>query len=182
MTSDRGVRGALPADADDVGRLQAALWADAFAADLPEAVLAQCTPAAFSAAWRTSLSDPPSPGHVLWLAHEGSTVVGLSAVGPSDDPDLHNAAEILVMGVDVDHRERGHGSRLLAASVEQARTLSAALLVAWVPFSQETVRAFLQGAGFAPDGARRTRVVDPQGRTLGEARMVAQLSSTDTTP
>ena len=90
--------------------------------------------------------------------------VGLAALGPSDDPDLaeSGAVELLVLGVDPDHRRVGHGSRLLAAAAQFGAERGGALLTTWVLVNHEATRAFLQGAGFGPDRARRERVVSPE--------------------
>lgn len=173
---EAGVRRATHQDADAIGTVQAAIWHDAYAADLPADALAACTPQAFADAWRASLIAPPSPAYVLLVAHAGDAIVGLAALGPSDDPDLAEtgAAELLVLGVDPGHRRQGHGSRLLAAAVDLCRERGVPLLAAWVLAGHEGTRAFLQGAGFGPDRARRHRVVDPDGGTVLEARLVTQ--------
>lgn len=177
--ADAGVRRAGVADASAVGRVQALVWAQAFADDLPPQALELCTPEGFAAAWRAGLSDPPSPDHVLLLAHEGDHVVGLAALGPSPDPDSPGASEILVLGVEPEARRRGHGSRLLAAVADLTRDGE---LLVWVVARHDGTRAFLQGAGFAPDGARRERVVDPDGGTVMEARLVTALSDVRPSP
>ncbi|MCA0436662.1 MAG: GNAT family N-acetyltransferase [Actinobacteria bacterium] len=176
--SDVGVRQAGAGDAETVGRIQAELWRDAYADDLPPQALAVSTAEAFAAAWRASLTPPTQPDHALLLAHAGGDVVGLVALGPSEDPDLAGAGavELLVGGVAVHRRGAGHGSRLLAAATDLARDRGAGLLTAWVLVSHERTRTFLQGAGFGPDRARRERIVDPDGRTVLEARFAASIA------
>lgn len=175
--SDVGVRRAATADAEAVGAIQAAVWRQAYRDDLPPEALAASTPSAFAAAWRRSLDPPPGPAHGLLIAHEAEAVVGLAALGPSDDPDLaeSGAVELLVLGVDPDHRRVGHGSRLLAAAAQFGAERGGALLTTWVLVNHEATRAFLQGAGFGPDRARRERVVSPEGATVLEIRLVAAL-------
>ncbi|QQS00301.1 MAG: GNAT family N-acetyltransferase [Austwickia sp.] len=174
---DVGVRRAGPADADAVGAVQARLWRDAYAGDLPAEALEMCTAQAFADAWRVALSDYSGPDHVLLAAHEGSEIVGFAAISPSDDPDLaeRGAVEITVAGVDPDRRGAGHGSRLLAAAADVARERGATGITVWVLAGHERTRAFLQGAGFGPDRARRTRVVDDAGATVLEARLATSL-------
>lgn len=174
--SDIGVRRATPADAEAIGDVQAAVWRAAYADVVPAEALAVSTPTAFADAWRSSLGRA-TPDHALLVAHEGAAVVGLAALGPSDDPDLDDATtiDLLVLGVAPARRRAGHGSRLLAAVADLARQRGARRLTAWVLIAHEETRAFLQGAGFGPDGARRRRIVDPDGGTVLEVRLVAGL-------
>lgn len=176
-SSPVGVRPAGPADAAAVGGIQARLWRAAYARDLPEEALAACTEQAFTAAWRDALTAPPGPDHVLLVAYDGGEIVGFAALSPADDPDLAGQAvlEVTVAGVDPRRRRLGHGSRLLAAAADLARERATSSLITWVLVAHEETRAFLQGAGFGPDRARRERVVDPAGRTVHEARLVAAL-------
>ena len=82
-------------------------------------------------------------------------------------------------GVHPEARHQGHGSRLLNAAVDTLRAGDAAeelaTVATWVPAGAEGTRAFLQVAGFAPDGAWRERVVDDEGGTVREVRLVATL-------
>ncbi|GAB77353.1 Protein N-acetyltransferase, RimJ/RimL family [Austwickia chelonae] len=172
--SRSGVRQARPDDAEAVGAVQAALWVKSFADDLPAEALAMCTPAAFTASWRSSLVDPPSDGHRLLVATEGEGIVGLAAFVPGDEPDL-DGAELLLLGVAEDRRRRGHASRLLSAVAEAVEQGGDELLVAWIVAGHEELRAHLQGAGFIADGAYRERVVGPGARTVTEVRLVVSL-------
>ena len=55
---------------------------------------------------------------------------------------------------------RGHGSRLLAASVDGWRADGFATAVAWSYEKDPATRAFLTSAGWEPDGATRALDVD----------------------
>ncbi|WP_116113700.1 GNAT family N-acetyltransferase [Austwickia chelonae] len=174
VASRSTVRQANPDDAEAVGAVQADLWVGAFTDVLPAEALALCTPESFAQAWRSSLSAPPSADHLLLIAAEDESIVGLAAVAPGDEPDL-DATELLLFGVVERHRCRGHASRLMAAVAESVEQRGGDLLISWVLIGHEEMRAHLQGAGFVADGARRERVVDPEGRTVTEVRLVVSL-------
>jgi GNAT superfamily N-acetyltransferase len=55
---------------------------------------------------------------------------------------------------------RGHGSRLLAACTDLWRSNGFTSAVAWAFADDEAMRAFLEGAGWAPDGTSRALDVD----------------------
>ena len=78
--------------------------------------------------------------------------------GPASDPDLDasTTVELLLLAVDPDHRRRGHGSRLLAATMQTAMDAGERDAVAWVPSVDDALRTFLEAAGWAADGAYRT--------------------------
>lgn len=174
--ADASVRIARATDVPAVGLVQAVVWRDAYAAVLAPEVLEQFEPRAFTAAWRESLAHPPTPDHILLVACAGEQVVGFAAVGPSTDPDADGSvAELLVIGVHPDARHQGHGSRLLNAVVDTARGRGRDVLYAWVLATDEQTRAFLQAAGFEPDGAHRTRIVSEDGATAREVRLTASV-------
>ena len=89
------------------------------------------------------------------VACAGDQVVGLAAVGPSQDPDAGGAqGEVTVLGVHPDARRQGHGSRLLNASVDLLREAGADVGLA-LAARRRRGRARLPRPppGFAPDGA-----------------------------
>src|SRR5665647_487653 len=65
------------------------------------------------------------------------------------------AVELLLLLVDPDSRDRGHGSRLLAAAVDHLRTDGFATAYTWVVAADARSRRFLAAAGWAVDGAAR---------------------------
>lgn len=177
VTADVSVGPARATDAPAVGFVQAAVWVEEFTGVLAPEVVAAFEGPSFARVWRDSLERPPAR-HVLLVARAGDRVVGLAAVGPSPDPDADDeTAQLLVLGVHPADRRLGHGSRLLNAAVDTARDLGFEAITAWVPISSEATRGFLVGAGLDPDRARRERVVDPDGTTLLEVRLVAALGA-----
>lgn len=178
--ADASVRTARPSDAPAVGLVQAWVWQTELADLLEPEVLEGLTGPRFAGVWRQSLEHPPSPRHRLLVACAGPQVVGYVAIGPADDePDLDPATTgtILEGGVHPEGRRAGHGSRLLNAAVDTLRAGSDDLeaIVVWVLADAEHTRAFLQAAGFEPDGAHRERVMGEDGRTAREVRLVASV-------
>lgn len=174
--ADASVRVARVADAPAVGFVQAVVFRDAYAAELPPEVVAQFEPRGFTLAWRDALEGDAAQDGVLLVACAGEQVVGFAAVGASDDPDADSeTAELLVLGVHPDARRQGHGSRLLHAVVDTARARGRDRLTAWTLASAESVRHFLESSGLGPDGAHRERVVGPAGETAKEIRLSARV-------
>ncbi len=174
--ADASVRVARVSDAPAVGLVQAVVYREAYAGTLPDEVVAQFEPRAFTNAWRASLTTAPSRDHLLLVACAGEQVVGLAAVGPSTDPDGQDAAELLVLAVHPDARRQGHGSRLLNAAVDTARGRDRHVLSTWVLAGDDRTRAFLTAAGLETDGAHRERVIDADGTTAREVRLSAGLA------
>ena len=85
------------------------------------------------------------------------------------------AGEVTVLAVHPDARRQGHGSRLLNASVDLLAEAGAESVTLWLLTDDESTRAFLAASGFAPDGAFRDRVVSPDGDTLREVRLTAEI-------
>lgn len=174
--ADASVRRARANDAPAVGLVQATVFREAYTGRVPDEVVALFEPDAFARTWRESLSAPPQGVHQLLVACAGDQVVGLAALGPSQDPDAGPAAgEVTVLAVHPDARRQGHGSRLLNASVDLLAEAGAESVTLWLLTDDERTRAFLTASGFAPDGAYRDRVVSPDGDTLREVRLTAEL-------
>lgn len=177
--ADAAVRTGRPSDAPAVGLVQAFVWQDAYADVLSPAVRDQLTGPAFAGVWRRSLESPPTSRHRLLVATAGPQVVGYVAVGPAaDEPGLDERTGMIYDGgVHPQGRRAGHGSRLLNAAVDTLRAGSDELeaVAVWVLADAEGTRAFLQGAGFGADGAWRDRVVDEDGRTAREVRLLVDL-------
>lgn len=180
--ADASARTARVSDAPAVGRVQAIVWRRAYADVLAPEALAQFEDRHFAKAWRAALENPPTRRHGLLVACAHDHVVGFVAIGPSADPDLtthpegaDDVGEILALGVSPEARRAGHGSRLVNAAVDTLRVKGFGRLVAWLLANDEDSRAFLVAAGMSPDGAFRDRVIDPQGSTVREVRLAADL-------
>ncbi|MDO5740846.1 MAG: N-acetyltransferase [Ornithinimicrobium sp.] len=178
--ADAAVRTARPTDAPAVGLTQAYLWQHEFADLLPRELLDQFTGPTFGNAWRRGLESPPSVRHRLLVATAGPQVVGYVSIGPAEEePGLSpdTTGTILDGGVHPEARRAGHGSRLLNAAIDtlRASTDGLAAVTLWVLADAESTQAFLRASGFTPDGAWRDRVLDEEGRTAREVRLVADL-------
>ncbi|AXH95873.1 GNAT family N-acetyltransferase [Ornithinimicrobium avium] len=181
--ADAAVRTGRPSDGPAVGFVQAFVYQHEYAGTLPAEALAAMTGPQLGSVWRRSLEQPPTPRHRLLVATAGATVVGYAAIGPAgDEPGLEPAGATAMIydgGVHPEARRSGHGSRLLNAAIDTLRAGdSAGTLVAvatWVLADAASTRAFLQDAGFSPDGAWRDRVVDDEGGTAREVRLVSRL-------
>ncbi len=178
--ADASVRRARANDAPAVGLVQATVFREAYAGRLPDEVVALFEPDAFARSWRESLAAPPEGVHRLLVACAGDQVVGLAAVGPSQDPDAGPAwGEVTVLGVHPDARRQGHGSRLLNATVDVLREAGAEAVTLWLLSDDEAARGFLGASGFAPDGAFRDRVAPPTAPRC--ARSASRPTSASTT-
>lgn len=156
-TPDRSVRVAWVADAAAMARVQSRAWSTAYRDLLPSAVLDALDSEALAGRWADDLRRPPAATHRALVALDGNTVVGFAATGPSEDPDADplRDAEMTVLVVDPSRLGQGHGSRLLSAVADTARADGFARITTWVLSRDDALRAFLDSAGWAPDGAHR---------------------------
>lgn len=174
--SDASVRTARVADAEAVGTVQAAVWRAAYQELLDPRIVAAFVPDPFTRAWEESLRNPPTTLHRLLVATELDAIVGFAAMAPAE---TEGTAELLAMGVHPEHRGRGHGSRLLNATVDTLRAGDFEHLQLWLLTSDESTRRFLEKAGLAADGSWHDRVIDPDGTTAREIRLAASIAPAD---
>ncbi|MBQ1049343.1 GNAT family N-acetyltransferase [Micromonospora sp. C51] len=167
------VRPARPEDAAEIARIQLATWRVAYRRLLPREVLDGLDEASLAERWDASVRQPPSDTHRVLVAveqAEQSYLVGFAASGPADAEALAPNEPANALGADVvavtdllvEPRwgRRGHGSRLLAASVDLWRESGFDRAVAWVFEGDQASRKFLTTAGWEPDGAGRALDVD----------------------
>jgi GNAT superfamily N-acetyltransferase len=173
------VRSAHAEEAGDIARIQLSTWRTAYRRLIPRQVLAELDEGFLAQRWRSAIEQPPSARHRVLVAveqAESAQLVGFAASGPADEAALAPGEEPLDPGtasvtellVEPRWGRRGHGSRLLAASVDLWRTDGFRTAVAWAYDEDTATRKFLTSAGWAPDGARRALDVDdllvPQSR------------------
>jgi ribosomal protein S18 acetylase RimI-like enzyme len=136
------------ADADEVGRVHARVWQEAYAGLMPADYLAGLDPAAFADGWRRRLADPV-PGVRTWVARDEDGVVGIATSGPSRDDDPPTDHELYAINV----LARGHGTGVADALLAQAIGDRAASL--WVVDGNARAIGFYRRHGFADDGGRK---------------------------
>jgi GNAT superfamily N-acetyltransferase len=173
------VRAAVPDDAGEIARIQVETWRTAYRDVLPESVLAGLSTIEAEPVWRAAITSPPSPRHRVLVAIEGRWQVGFAAFGPAedlqaDDPEPQTTVAIAPLLVEPRWGRRGHGSRLLAATVEHARSDGMTRAVAWVPEGDIPSREFYVSAGWAPDGL--VRALDTGAGELREIRLHVSLT------
>jgi GNAT superfamily N-acetyltransferase len=187
---DAHVRMARPDDAGAVAQLQLATWRTAYKQVLPAAMLAALGEDVAAEQWRSAITEPPTARHHVFVAYEGVTVVGFAATGPATPDDLAGPDEIApdepapgwdpttlaVSALLVEPRwgRRGHGSRLLAAVTDLARTDGFTSAVLWALDADEATRKFLESTGWAPDGVGR--LLDMDGTPVAERRLTTTLT------
>ncbi|MFB9838242.1 GNAT family N-acetyltransferase [Actinoallomurus acaciae] len=154
-----GVRPAYPGDVEAVADIQVRAWREGYDTVIPAAALAEMTGPEALGLWRErwaeAVASPPSPRHRLLVAVDEGVITGFAAHAPAGDPDQDSATtgELLTLLVDPSRRRAGHGSRLLAATVDHLRDDACTTAVTWVFAADDVLRAFLVSAGWAPDGA-----------------------------
>jgi ribosomal protein S18 acetylase RimI-like enzyme len=176
--ADRSVRVAWADDAVAIGAVQARAWRETYASVLPVDLLAEVDAGAFAEHWRTAITAPPTAKHRVLVALERNTVAGFAATAPSEDPDAEPGdGEIVAFHVDPGSFGAGHGSRLLAAAVDTLRADGFVRTRIWVVVGDDTLRAFLESAGWAPDGAHRELDLTGDGTArLRQVRLHTDLS------
>ncbi|MEU7828221.1 GNAT family N-acetyltransferase [Nonomuraea sp. NPDC052129] len=201
--ADVGVRAARREDVLQVANTQIRAWRYGYREFLPEGPLEQMTGAAAEKMWLRQWDEaivaPPTPMHRVLVAVEtildtegfpalgvggsaalatprgGERVVGLASHAPAEDPDLDPTivAEMLTLLVDPDFVRRGHGSRLLNATVDHLREDGFRQIVTWVFADNYAVLGFLESAGWGEDMAER--VLD-MGRPIRMVRLTTDIS------
>jgi GNAT superfamily N-acetyltransferase len=165
------VRPARPDEAGEIARIQLSTWRTAYRRLLPRDVLDRLDLAFLTGRWHDAIEKPPTPAHRVLVAveqAESAHLAGFTASGPADetalapgeDPLPEGVAAVTELLVEPRWGRRGHGSRLLAASVDLWRADGLWTAVAWVYEQDPATRAFLTGAGWAPDGVTRALDVD----------------------
>lgn len=166
-TADVSVRVAWADDAPAIAELQLRTWRATYADLVPAEALPTDVDAA-AASWRAALGRPGDARNRVLVALERNRVVGFAITSPASDPDCDPIAdgELAELTVDPDERGKGHGSRLLQAAVETMQADRFTRAVLWAIASDDPLRAFLTGAGWAADGAHRELDLDGEGAVL----------------
>lgn len=178
-SADVSVRVAWTEDAAAVAALQLRAWPRMYDGVLPPEAFPTGPEAlaAATAAWEQSLARPGDARRRVLVALERNRVVGFAMTGPATDPDCDPVAhgELAEVVLDPDEHGRGHGSRLLQAAVDTLRADRFERAVSWVLSTDDALRGFLDGAGWAPDGAHRELELDGAGVGPDSAVRVKQV-------
>jgi ribosomal protein S18 acetylase RimI-like enzyme len=156
-TADAEVRVGWAADAAHIARIQISSWRRAYAGVFPQWLLDSFDEDEFTERWQHSIARPPDARNRVMVALDHGTVVAFATTGPADDPDSDPVKEgaIAEFHVDPDRTGQGHGSRLLNACVDTLAADGFKLAQIWLIGSDDTMRGFVQDAGWEPDGAHR---------------------------
>lgn len=173
--ADVSVRSARPEDADEVARVQLSTWRTAYAHLLPPDAL-ELPQQQVAAAWRRAVAEPAGPRSHVLVALEGTQLVGFTSSAPAEDDDLEaGTTEVTTLLVEPRWGRRGHGSRLLAASVDAWRSDGVRTAVSWA-FERDTpTRRFLTSAGWELDG--RSRGLDTGAGVARQVRLHVDVSA-----
>ncbi|GGQ57638.1 GNAT family N-acetyltransferase [Couchioplanes azureus] len=181
------VRPARPSDAGEIARIQLSTWRTAYRRMFPAHVLANLDEGYLARGWAEAVEAAPSPRHRVLIAVEQSeaaqTVVGFAAAGPADEQALapdepplsSDVAAVTDLLVEPRWGRRGHGSRLLAATVDLWREDGFASAVAWAYDADAAMQKFLTSTGWEPDGA--TRALDVDDMLVNQLRLHVSLRS-----
>jgi ribosomal protein S18 acetylase RimI-like enzyme len=178
-TADVSVRLAWGADASAIAGLQIQAWRAAYDDLLPATVLDALPVEQFTEHWTSSITRPKEARQRVLVALERATVRGFTTTAPSTDEDADPGqdAELGEIVVDPSARGRGHGSRLLHAAVDTMRSDRFARATTWLAASNDGLRAFLLGQGWAADGAFRELDLEGDGVvTLKQVRLHTSLT------
>jgi GNAT superfamily N-acetyltransferase len=180
------VRPARTSDAEEIARIQLTTWRVAYRRMLPRQVLDDLDQSWLAERWLEAITSPPSRTHRVLVAIEQADqeyVVGFAASGPFDANALAPEEELESVGdsvgaftdllVEPRWGRRGHGSRLLAATVDLWREDKLTSAIAWVFEQDPALKKFLGSAGWAPDGA--TRALDVDDMLVDQLRMHCQI-------
>jgi GNAT superfamily N-acetyltransferase len=184
-------------DASEIARIQLTTWRVAYRRMLPRHVLDELDVESLAQRWREAIASPPSPEHRVLVAIEQvghapsatgpgrAYLVGFAASGPADqaarapheEDNAWGDGVVAITELLVEPRwgRRGHGSRLLAASVDQWRADGRTTALAWAYRDDTATQRFLRSAGWAPDGA--TRALDVDDLLVPQIRLSTSLST-----
>ncbi len=160
------VRAARASDAPGLVRVQVASWRTSLAGLVPGAVLDELTSADaerhWAGRWLEAITTPPTSRHRIHVAYTPGAAVGVGAgcagfasAGPATDPDLWPGTdgELYELHVLPGQAGLGHDGRLLNAVADTLAEDGFHAAYTWALAKDDERLAFLQAAGWAPDGS-----------------------------
>lgn len=170
------VRTAWPAEAAAIAPIQRRAWTEEWSRAETEALLVGTDLAAMAQAWNDAIARPPQGRCRVLVALEGERVAGFAATAPSDDEDAApRDGMVTEFAIDPVERGRGHGSRLMNAVVDTLRTDGFTTATWWVRTTNDPLRAFLESAGWRPDGATQSFTADDGSFAVKQVRLRVRL-------
>ncbi len=180
----------MPVEALQIAEIQRRAWAED---PVHSRFLDQASVDEMAEVWHRAITRPPLAQYRVLVATEPwgrpeqtpepntsrleSRVFGFAAIGPSGDDDAGSReAEVLAFIIDGQARGRGHGSRLLNAVVDTMSADGFSLARWWVTSTDDDLRRFLVGAGWAADGAHRELGSDDGVVRLKQVRLHTDIS------
>jgi ribosomal protein S18 acetylase RimI-like enzyme len=132
-------------DAEQLGILHSAVWAELYGGVLPAEILAQLSPAAMGALWQRFTTR--GGDYVQYVAEQDGRIVGFVGFGPGRDEGQSEQREVYFLHVHPDARRSGVGSELLAQDADAAYL--------WVWERNRSAHKFYRRNKFGPDSRRR---------------------------
>lgn len=156
------VRLALPSESAAIAAVQRQGWQQNLPPGVAAQLLAEVDPAAMASQWGAAILRPPLAQLRVLVALGEAGVVGFAAIGPADDPDSRAGSDGMIAEFVVapEAQHQGHGSRLLHACVDTLRADGFSRATWWVRAADDQLRGFLEGSGWAADGAHREMAID----------------------
>lgn len=179
-SADLSVRVAWQADAAAIATVQISCWREMYAALLPAELLEALPLEEFRAHWERSITKPKEARQRVLVALERAAVRGFTTTSPCLDADADpgSVAEIGEVVVQPTARGAGHGSRLLHAAVDTARSDGFTSATTWLTSTNDGVRRFLSDQGWSADGAHRELDLDGDGLvTVHQIRLHTDLTA-----
>jgi GNAT superfamily N-acetyltransferase len=161
------LRPAVPDDAYDIVRINAAGWRSAYVGIVPDDVLAAIDVDRRSERYRQRMADDRT--NETRVAVDGGRAVGYVNFGPYRDGESLDLSvgEIVAIYVDPDSWGTGAGRLLMQAALDRLAGRGYTEVRLWVLEANDGARGFYAHLGFQPDGARSTFPVRrPDGSVL----------------
>jgi GNAT superfamily N-acetyltransferase len=175
-SASESVRLAWPSEASGIAELQRRAWRSQPRA-ISDALLGSIDAVNMAKAWQAAIERPPQARCRVLVAVENGRVVGFATTLPGQDADLDDAedGQLDELEIDPQARHRGHGSRLLNASVDTLRADGFRRAFCWISAADDARRAFLVDAGWATDGSWREIGSDEGSVRLKQVRLHTDL-------
>ena len=152
------IRRAEPGDADRLGALHSAVWAELYSDVLSAEVLASLDPTTMAELWGLFITR--GEAYVQFVAEVDGEIVGFAGVGPGREPGYELGRELYFIYVAPEHRRGASGKALLKqADVDYL----------WIAEANRATQAFYRKQKFFPDSVRRVGALF--GAELPEIRM-----------